>query len=129
MSKEPGDHRSGTRACSQECVSQVSRQPCPPTRATRVLSSRLRRRDRRPTAPGVDQFTYSVNSGSEDIQKTLRDQPGQTHLLVELIYAEDPNAMEDRHNSAQAHSDEHESAERPPSRRAELREQHDNGGR
>ena len=77
----------------------------------------------------MDQFTYSVNSGSEDIQKTLRDQPGQTHLLVELIYAEDPNAMEDRHNSAQAHSDEHESAERPPSRRAELREQHDNGGR
>jgi hypothetical protein len=77
----------------------------------------------------VDKFTYSVNPGSENIQKPLRNEPRKTHLLVQLFYAKDPNAVEDRHNSAQAHSDEHESAERPPGWRAELREQHDDGGR
>jgi hypothetical protein len=125
MSKEPGDHRSGTRACSHECVSQVSRQPYSPTAPTRPPIAKIVA----PSAPVVDQFTYSINAGSENVQKPLRDQPRQTHLLIQLLYAEDPNAMEDGDNSAQAHSDEHESAERPPSRRAELREEHDNGGR
>jgi len=77
----------------------------------------------------VDQFTYSVDSGSEDVQKTLGDEPRQAHLLVQSFHAKHLDAVEDRHNSAQAHSDEHESAERPPSRCAELREQHDDGGR
>ena len=58
----------------------------------------------------------------------MGDQPGQAHLLIQLLYAEDPNAVEDGHNSAQAHSDEHESAKGPPGWRAELREQHDDGG-
>ena len=77
----------------------------------------------------MDQVTYSVNPGSEDIQEALSDQPIKSHLRVQLFYAEDSDAVENGHNSAQAHSDEHESAERPPGRRSKLREQHDDGSR
>jgi hypothetical protein len=87
----------------------------------------LRREDRRPYCNGSWRVTYSVNSGSENVQKPLRDEPGQTHLPIELFHAKDLDAVKDGHNSAQAHSDEHERAERPPSRCAELGKQHDDG--
>jgi len=76
---------------------------------------------------GLRRSTYSVNAGSENVQEPLRDEPGETHLLVQSFYTKDPNAVKHRHNSAQAHSDEHEGAERPPGWRAKLWKQHDDG--
>jgi hypothetical protein len=49
----------------------VSRQPYPPNAPTRPPIAKIVA----PTAPIVDQFTYSVNACSENIQKPLRDEP------------------------------------------------------
>lgn len=126
MSKEPGDHRSGTRACdhSKSVNKSIIRQPCP-------LNTFIHCEIIGPIAPacGSLPYTYSVDSGSKNVQNALSDKPGQPHLPVELFHAKHLDAMKDGHDSAQAHGDEHESPERPPRRRAELREKHDDGGR
>lgn len=74
----------------------------------------------------ADRSTYRINSSSEDVKKALRDEPRQTDLPVHLCYAEQLDAVKNGEDCAQSHSDEHEGAEGPPGRRAELWEQHYN---
>jgi len=101
MSKEPGASFSGIRACRNivNFVVRVELLACP---ATFTIET-----------------TYSIDPSSKNIENALSDKPRQSHLTLHLRNAECLDAMENRKEGAQAHSNEHESAERSPRWRAE----------
>lgn len=67
--------------------------------------------------------THSIDPSSQDVENALRDQPRQSHLALHLRNAKCLDAMENRKQGAQAHSNEHEGAERSPGWCAETGEQ------
>ena len=73
--------------------------------------------------------THSINSGPQNVEDALRDQPRQADLALQLRNAKCLDAMNDGKQGAQAHGNEHEGAKRSPSRRAETWEQHNHHGR
>ena len=68
--------------------------------------------------------THCVDSSSCDVQYALAHEPRESNLLLHLLVAVHSQAMEDREDRAEAHSNEHESPNRSPFGRSELWIQH-----
>jgi len=105
MSKEPGANFSGIRACSIISSVLVNTFGYAPNSASQV--------------------THSIYSSSQNVENALSDEPRQPHLSLHLRNAKCLDAMENGEKGAQAHSNEHECAERSPGWSAETWEQND----
>ena len=140
-SQTPSKVRSGVRP-----------QPSPPTHGISGANCPRYRKSLAPASPGCEpanilishcdpvqitvcsanvtaECTHSIDPSSQDVEDALRDQPRQPHLALQLRNAKCLDAMENRKQRAQSHSNEHEGAKRSPSRRAETWEQHNHHGR
>ena len=64
--------------------------------------------------------SYRIDECTKDIQRSLQNDPVETHALIQVLEAVEPNTVYDGDDARYAETDKHKSAIRPPFRSAKV---------